>query len=97
MHYGQQQDVRIRYVCRTCYEVTGEGNAVPRSEPLSLFTLLQMRLQMLARDKPNAEVFVAGHSMGGALAAIFAAALRLNAPGPLVAVGPQVYPKTSSP
>jgi hypothetical protein len=72
--------------------VTEDGDAVLSEQPMSLFSLLQSRLQTIIQGDPAAEVFVTGHSMGGALAAIFARTLTLNeaaASSPL-SVAPQV-------
>lgn len=46
----------------------------------SLFGLLEAKLKQLLEADPNLKVFVTGHSMGGALAAVFSAALSANEP-----------------
>ena len=46
----------------------------------SLFGLLSAKLRQLHEADPNLKLFITGHSMGGALSAIFAAALSVNEP-----------------
>ena len=74
--------MNIFFCCRTTLTVTAdsEGRPTPSMRPVSLFGILQAKLGSFYQANPQAKIYIVGHSMGGALAAIFAAALSINEP-----------------
>ena len=74
--------MKITFSCRTTLTVTAgsEGSPTPSERPVSLFGILQTKLSGMFQGDPQAKIYVVGHSMGGALAAIFAAALSITEP-----------------
>ena len=74
--------MNISFCCRTTLTVTAgsEGSPTPSERPVSLYGILKTKLSSMFQGDPQAKIYVVGHSMGGALAAIFAAALSITGP-----------------